>query len=272
MIRVLILILLTAGCVKTPQLLGPEALLSAGQARQIPFAMRGKFSAKLTARGEAMPSLPGAMIVHRPDRFRIVLNAPIGGPVLTLVSNGTGAAMHLHRNKMTILEPDAQVALADLMGEGTGLASLTNVFLAGLPLPQAVPIRTETDEFGTQFVYAGPVGSELKVRLHPGGELAKMESWGSSGELLFSIAHESLVQIAGKGMPKVTVVEIPSQEVQLRLKFSDWSELAKIPKAFGLDVPPGMEVMDVKAALEFMGIKEDPEEDPDPEVEESGLP
>lgn len=272
MIRVLAVFLWMTACVKTPQLLGPEALLSAGQAREVPFAMRGVFKAKLTVRGEILPSLPGAMILHRPDRFRIVFKAPIGGPVITLVSNGAGVAMHSHRNDLTILEPDAKGALADLMGEGTGLASLTNVLLAGLPLPQIVPVRTETDESGTQFVYSGPEGSELKVRLHPGGELAKMESWDSKGGLLLSVSHESLVRVEGMRMPKVTVVEIPAQAFHLRLQFSDWSELAKIPAAFGLDVPPGVEVMDVETALEFLGFSEKLEEEAETTAPETTAP
>jgi hypothetical protein len=253
MIRVLCLFLLMTGCVKTPEVLSPDALLAAGQARKIPFAMRGKFSAKLTVRGESFPSLPGAMILHQPDRFRIEMNAPIGGPVFTLVSNGSGVAMHLHRDKVTILEPEAQVFLSSFMGEGTGLKSLTSVLLGGVPLQDERPVRTETDESGTRFVYAGPQGSELKIILHPGGELARMESLDSSGVLLFSMEHESLVQVEGKGMPKVSVIEIPSQEIHLRLKFSGWSELAKIPEAFGLGVPAGIEVLDGKTALERIG-------------------
>jgi len=274
MIRVFCLVLLMTGCVKTTEVLSPDALLAAGQSRKIPFAMRGKFSAKLTVRGESVPSLPGAMILYQPDRFRIEMNAPIGGAVFTLVSNGSGVAMHLHRDKVTILEPEAQVFLSGFMGEGTGLKSLTRVLLGSLPLQDGVPVRTEIDASGTRFVYAGPKGSELKVSLHPGGELARMESLDSEGVLLFSMEHESLTQVEGKGMPKVSVIEIPAQEVHLRLKFSGWSELAKIPAAFGLDVPAGVEVVDVKTALERMGLEEALEQEGDvkegAEQEESG--
>jgi hypothetical protein len=71
-----------------------------------------------------------------------------------------------------------------------------------------------------------------------------VETFDAAGVLLFSVAHESLVSVDGLRMPKVTVIENPALEVRLRLKFSDWSELAKIPEVFGLDAPDGVEVLD----------------------------
>jgi len=249
MIRVLICFLfffLTA-CPKAPVDLSPDAVLQGAQQRAVPFAMRGKFSAKLTENGKTYPSLPGVMIAHRPDRFRITLSAPIGGPVFSLISDGVGFAVHLYREKKMVLEPEAKTFLSGFMGEGgDSMQRLTNVLMGGFPLEGLELLRTEEDEseLGPLFVFSAPFAPEFKVRFYPGGELARLETFDHAGKLVFFVEHESLTSVDGLMMPKVTVIENRALNVRLRLKFSDWSELAKIPEIFGLDVPDGMEVLD----------------------------
>jgi hypothetical protein len=239
--------LFLTACPKAPVDLSPDAVLQGAQQRAVPFAMRGKFSAKFTENGKTYPSLPGVMILHRPNRFRIAVSAPIGGPIFTSVSDGVGFAVHLHRENQMIFEPEAKNFMSGFIGEGgAALQSLTNVLMGGFSLEGLELIRTEEIEsdLGPLFVFSGPFKPVLKIRFYPGGELARVETFDAAGVLLFSVAHESLVSVDGLRMPKVTVIENPALEVRLRLKFSDWSELAKIPEVFGLDAPDGVEVLD----------------------------
>ena len=243
-------LMLVMGCPKAPNNLTDQALLELGQSRDIPYAMRGKFSAKVTAKGDPMPGLPGAMILHQPDRFRIALNAPIGGPVFTLISDGTGVGLVLHRENVYILVEHAADLLGPLVNQGVGLESLTAVLLGSVPWSETAPSSIEEIEDGIRFVYSGPEGSSVKVQLHPGGELALLETFDAEDVLVFSVAHREYSKVEGFRMPKKTYIQMPAADLSVQLKFSDWSELAKIPNAFGLDAPSGVEVIGYEEALE----------------------
>ena len=250
----LFFVFLLSACPKAPADLEPEALLEAGQARKVPYAMRGKFSAKIVFE-EAFPSLPGAVILHKPARFRIAVNAPIGGPVFTFVSNGEGVGLILHSApeelaNTYILVEDARDFLGEGGEGGVGLESFTSLLMGTLPYKTQTPIRTEEDEEGTLFVYAGPAMAETQIRLHNGGELLQLEIFNGEGKKVFTLRNDELMKVAGIRMPKSTVIESPIHGLQLKLKYSDWAELAQIPDAFGLEAPSGVEVIDVETAFQ----------------------
>jgi hypothetical protein len=135
------------------------------------------------------------------------------------------------------------------------LESFTSLLMGTLPYTTQAPVRTEEDEEGTLYVYAGPALAETQVRLHAGGELLQFEIFNAEGTRVFTLRNDDLVKVAGIRMPKSTLIEVPIYGMKLTLKYSDWSELAQIPDAFGLDVPSGVEVIDLETAIERLGMQ-----------------
>jgi len=241
------------GCPKAPVSHGPDILLEAAQSRTISYAMRGRFSAKLSMSDQAVPSLPGALLLHPPGRMRLAMNAPIGGPVFTAVSDGTGLLLLLHRDGRAVLSEDFSETMRSMFGIEVTPDFFTQALMCTAPFDVKTPEQVVTTSEGTTFHYTGLRGTRIEMSLQVEGMIDTLRASDGEGQLQLELQCSNPKKVEGQWMPGVIELTVPPLATGLRLKFSDWVEMTRIPDAFGLDVPSGIETVgfgDIPVSLE----------------------
>ena len=96
-----LMVVFTLGCAKRqgpimPEIIGdPDVVVSLARSRNKVDVLQGRFSLKLQT-GEGSYTVPAAIVMDHPDRFRFELYTPLGTPLATLTSDGD--ALHESSN------------------------------------------------------------------------------------------------------------------------------------------------------------------------------
>ena len=221
----------------------PEALLEAAETRSVSYALRGRFSAKLSVPNQAIPSLPGALLLHPPGRMRMAMNAPIGGPVVTAVSDGVGLLLLMHRDGKAVLTEDLSETLRSMFGLEVTPEFFSKALMCSVPFDVSSPQKVDSTEASTVFHYQGLRGTRIEMSLQSSGMMDTLRAMNNQGVLELELTCSSPKKMEDQWMPGVMSISLPRLSMALRLKFSDWEELTKIPDAFGLEVPSGVETV-----------------------------
>jgi len=256
----IILAVVLLGCPKAPssalsttEAVDANTVLDLASERALPETVRGKFSAKIRAPGQAIPSLPGVVIVDRPDRIRMVINAPIGGPVFSAVTDGSDLLLFLHRDNKALKVNTADETLASMLGEAVDLTVVTRLLLGGAPfadMQSESPTVVSRGVEGAVFAYERDDGAKLQLMLDPLGRMRWMETYDATAQLLIRIAHEEWLEIEGAQMPRLSRLTLPGSSLELTLKHSGWTEINEIgPGAFDTTVPEGVGIVPLEDAL-----------------------
>ena len=273
-----VLTLLLAGCLhRVPQPVGPlppraanaVELWSVALADPLPGPRRADVRVQL-ANGL---SARGVLAVAPPDRLRLDVFGPIGGPVLVVVSDGTALrSWQAEGNRWTVI-PDADHEIAALMagthgaeggppsatpppsgvdapssvGSADGLDTLVRVLLGYAP--QVAP--TSGSPNGA-VAWAGPRGSEVRARLDPGTARLAHVTAGFAGAAAPWMALENTPGSLPEALPARVVVTLPGRG-PTTLSIETWSPFTPDAAAFALTPPPGSEVRTMRLDAEGMG-------------------
>ena len=169
-----------------------------------------------------------ALAVQYPDRFRLEVIGPVGGPRLVLISDGTVVQASLPSQRVFARGP----AEAETLGILTGLPLAPEEFLdllLGFPEPadQSAVLRAE------------PGGAtQVRTSFEAGRKIARDAEvlFGASGE-------ESALQVSygeetqGPWGPQALELDLRQGETTLNLQLKEGSRGPVKPAAFLLDVP-----------------------------------
>lgn len=248
--------------------------VDAVRAAQAPFALQGRFSVRLESPGSS-GSTKGALILHRPDRFRIELLTPLGTPLLYLASNGKALHAWSQRDGRFYRGDDAGQVLAQLTGGAVGLADVNALLTGMLPLPDAPIVSVDEDEQGmVRLSLQAPqdvrvlaildphelITRELRVvRLDPGEDLpvqGMSDGVLTGGETLVEVRYAEVKRVGGNRLPEQILVSLPTLGWSLELEFLSWDELGQIPEVFELVPPAGAVEADLVATLRELAEKQ----------------
>jgi hypothetical protein len=257
-----VLALLLTGCLhRVPQPVGPlppraanaVELWSVALADPLPGPRRADVRVQL-ANGL---SARGVLAVAPPDRLRLDVFGPIGGPVLVVVSDGTALrSWQAEGNRWTVI-PDADREIAAVMA-GThgvdapssvadGLETLVRVLLGYAP--QVAP--TSGSPNGA-VAWAGPRGSEVRARLDPGTARLAHVSAGVAGAAAPWMVIENTPGNLPEALPAQIIVTLPGRG-PTTLSIEAWSPFTPDAAAFALTPPPGSEVRTMRLDAEGIG-------------------
>ena len=205
-------------------------------------------------------SARGLLAVAPPDRLRLDVFGPIGGPVLVVVSDGTALrSWQADGNRWTEI-PDADHEIGRLMagvpeaagtssvaavapssvGSAEGLETLVRLLLGYAP--RVAPTSGKPD--GT-IVWAGPRGSEMRARLDPGtARLAHVTAGPAAGAAPWLVI-ENTPGALPEALPARVVVTLPGRG-PTTLTVGSWAPFTPEDSMFAVRPPPGTAVQTVR--------------------------
>jgi hypothetical protein len=241
------------GAVPAPAVDARQSAIELARARVVPDPVQARFSIGLATADKQYPSTGGALILDRP-RGHLAVLGPLGGPLATLQTDGTGAAVAIARDKRHLLADRADQVLEANTHGAIGVDALLGLLVGDVPLDGA-PVRSErADADGSvQVVLDGPEGTALSAILDPAsGTPRSMVAWDVDGSAVFEAVYEPFERLEGDpelGTPDVwvptrLVLRLPALDLTADLKYRSWrvpepGSEALADGVFGLAPPDG---------------------------------
>lgn len=231
--RGLLVLALLSGCPKpTPEAplptVDPRELLARATAEAPPGASAATFDLRVES-PEQNVNANGALVVSPPDRFRVEVRGPIGGPALVVVSDGTRLRAWLASKNELLTADTADAVIAGYTGGEVGLEALASLLLGRLPTLRAPDlVRPETIP---SYRWVGPAQSHLDVALDPrSGHLA---GFGLVDELGAELLSADVA--GGEAWPTKLVARVPRKGIVATFEFDEWRPAAPPDSAFVLE-------------------------------------
>ena len=213
-------------------------------ARDPPPPVQARFVLDIDAPGVRVPGrLPGVFVVALPDRYFLQIQAPVGGPVVTAVSDGSHSALYLHRDRVYVSSDDP-AELLEGAGMDLSISDLLGLLLGRPPQMEEAPSVAERLEGAGSTAFHFPRDGRERVAVleAEGGGLLLFES-RSEGEIEWSVALEGQEGPEDLGLPAHIRLEAPGAETSLDFRVRGWSVQEIRLELFQLPVPPGAQVL-----------------------------
>lgn len=252
--------LVLVGCKKptpitTANRLEEDLLVKQLRSRVVPNPSQAKLSVKMRSKplGIAAPPLAGGLIVDRPGRAYLAILDPIGSPVLTLTSDGTAAAMTNTRDKEWIHAEDAQMALGSATEQSVALDDVISLLMGLVPVEQdMVKDRTEEAD-GVRLDIDGPGQTSFSALVDATNATPKsIRVDNAEGEQLVLATYEPFELQGDSWMPTNLLLEVPSVELTINVRYKTWKVLETAPDVFNVVPPKGYTVVPMEAYVERM--------------------
>jgi hypothetical protein len=210
----------------------PAELLRVVRAEPPAGASVGPFSIHIHS-PDTNATAAGTLLVGPPDRFRLEVRGPIGGPALIVASDGKVLSIWQAGKATFWNAEDAEGALRGLTGGVAGLAQIDQILLGRLP-ELGDPSEMGVDGPNARYTWKGPSGSTLVAEVDPAtARLVELEGLdGAGGQWIHATWEPGLY-------PKSMRVELPRQGIEAGLVFDDWSPAKPEPGVFHLVPPEG---------------------------------
>jgi outer membrane biogenesis lipoprotein LolB len=245
--RRLLALLFVIGCSRSlpaPPVESRATVLEAARARPIPERLTGRFSFKV--RSEVLDlagSTGGAIVLDRPGRGHLAVLGPLGGPLMTVQTDGLGVAVALMRDRRHLVAVDAEQVLRETTGGVAGIDDLLGLMAGDVPLDDAEIREQQTLEGGDlRVVLSGPQGTSLVAVLDDATATPiSLEALDAQGKVVLTAAYEAF-EPQGEGgplLPTRVAMNVPLLELDLDVRYKTWTQPETVPEVFGLDTPEG---------------------------------
>jgi hypothetical protein len=196
----------------------------------------------------------GALILHRPDRFRVEIQTPFRTPMLYLASDGQAMHAYVHQGNRFYRGDQATEVIAELTEGAMSAADVMEVFTGGLPLADAALTGAHWREDGMVEATLDPgSGHVVEVVIDPRHRMViGLEVQGADGTELLRFQVIDDMRMERARMPQEMELELPSMGWRLEIEVNAWDELGVIPDVFSLSPPPGAVELDLVQTLQQM--------------------
>jgi hypothetical protein len=227
-----------------PAFEGQRAILEAALGRRPPPRLHGKLTIK--ARSELLGiagSTGGALFLDRPGRGHLAIFGPLGGPMMTAQTDGTGLAVAMMREREHLVSADADAVLHQTLGEELGLDEVLGLLEGQLPFDEAdITDALRRPDGDLELQVKAARGTRARVVLDDlTGTPVSIEVVGRGDEALFSATYapfEPMVE-GGPLLPSAVTLTVPKLDLVLELKARSWDVPDEVPEVFGLAPPEG---------------------------------
>ena len=263
----LVALTLSAGCKKQkdPESVVPKVdpaeLAEAAWARFVPSTQRAGFGLKIQSPTLGNSSVAsGALIVDRPDRFRLEIYAPLVGPRFYAVSDGMSVNMYSVAQKTWMGGPDAEAVLREATGGTAGLKDVIDLLSGHMPFEDAEVTGVEIIESETRYTFEGPEGTRAVVAVDSRQLTTRsVEAFNTSGTCVLRATYSDYKRKDRALVPENLEIELPSIETAITLSFRDWEALDEPPDAFELAAPKGSTKLDLLEMIQGWTADAQPE-------------
>jgi hypothetical protein len=216
-------------------------LLAAARARATPAKVVGRFSVSLAIPGRDGVSTGGAVVLDRPGKGHVAVLGPLGGPLATLQTDGTGVAVAVSRGHQHFVAADADAVLRDATHGAVTLDDLFGLFVGDLPLDQAAVVGRRALGDGAEVVLEAPEGGTLTVDLARDATPRLLRAVDQDGKVELEATYLGFEPLAGTAdlVPTELTLKLPALGVEAGVKMKSWTVPDTVPDVFGLAPPDG---------------------------------
>ncbi len=221
--------------------------------REVPFALKAGYTISVDAPTLGVSgSTRGALLVHRPGRFRLEIFSPLGSPLIYVASDGKAASLYLFSQNTWMGTDKAEETLRELTGGAAGLEDLISVMVGQLPFADADILSAERKDKETlQYIFGTPQGGRAEVSLREKDlTTQKLNAYDESGKNVLSADYTDYMKVGKSRLPEEVVMTIPGVNLTLELSFDTWDELGIIPDSFEVPAPPRSKQIDLLVLLQ----------------------
>ncbi len=265
-----IAMMFTLGCLKpkgpiVPAVVGdPDIVVALARGKNTADILQGRFSVKIDMAGRSF-TVPAAVLMDHPDRFRFELYTPLGTPLATMTSDGHNLNVWSQRERTFYRGDAARSVLRGIAGGEVGINDVLSIFTGSLPMADAEILhvgRTVFDEGGVVIVMLGPddirvratidprLGVVRRLRVDPPAENVGYEEPDTPP--LLDVVYEGIVREGRSVLPQAITMTLPRLNWSIRLTSKRWRALNEAPDAFSLVPPPRAKIKDLVETLEQM--------------------
>ncbi len=267
----------------------PMQLAAAAWERRVPFALQAGFAVSVDAPQLGIEgSTRGALVVHRPGKFRVEIFSPLGTPLVYAASDGKAFSIYVVPEKLWLGSDDAEGLLRELTGGSAGLQDFVSLLIGRMPFSDAEVLGRKVQEGNAIYTFGGPEDTKAIVVLDVRSLTNKrIEAYDTDGRMVLSSTYEDYTKVGRSLLPEEVKIVAESIQFEMELEFSSWDELGVIPDAFEIPSPPGSRELDLDVLLEkarlareqgvkpqsleeLMKVEAPPEPEPEPEPESEG--
>ena len=246
----------------------PDVVVSLARSRTMAESVNARFGVTLNT-GKREFTIPASLLLSHPDQFRIEFYTPFGTPLLTATSNGSYLHAWNQRDRVFYEGYEASQVLKRVAGGEVGIDDFLAILTAKLPLADAEILhlgRTIFEDEGVVIVMMGPddirvravidpkTGMVRRLRVDPPSKEAGHQE--PSTEPILQVVYDGQIRSGKSLLPAEMLVELPRLGWSVRLVSKKWTVLDTVPDAFGLSVPPGAKVQDLRKTLEDLATQQ----------------
>jgi hypothetical protein len=243
----------------------PESVLAAARARVVPDPLKSRFAIKLRSKPlDLAASTNGGLIVDRPGQGRVDLFGPLGGPIVTVASDGAGLSVVLTNAKRQLLATDAEVVIREATG---GVASLDDAFavLSGdLPFDAAevreVELLAVDDPVHPGLVRVsldGPKQTRVEVWLDPvDATLRELVALDKKGTPVMSAKYDPYELVGTDLLPTRVELYVPALDLLVETRYRNWSVMETPPETLMPVIPDDFVVQSLEEAIRKLAEKQ----------------
>lgn len=221
-------------------------------AREVPFALKASYTVSVDAPSLGISgSTRGALLVHRPGRFRLEIFSPLGSPLVYVASDGKGASLYLFSQNTWMGTDKAEETMRELTGGAAGLEDIISVMVGQLPFADADILGSErVDKETLAYSFGTPVGGRADVTLREADlTMQSLQAYDEHEKLSFEADYTDYMRVGKSRLPEELVMVIPGINLTLELDFDTWDELGVIPDSFDVPAPPKAKKVDLLVLL-----------------------
>ena len=262
------LILIVAfGCAKprgpiVPAVVGdPDVVVALARSLNTSDTLQARFSVKIEMPDRSF-TVPAAILMDHPDRFRFELYTPLGTPLGTITADGTTLHAWSQRDRTFYQGDDATAVLKRITGGAVSINDFLAIMTGTLPLVDAEILhvgRTVFEDEGVVLVMLGPddiriravidprLGVVRRLRVDPPSKTAGYTA--PTTPPIIEVRYEGIIREGRSVLPQRITLDLPRLGWKIRLDAKRWRALNQAPDAFSMTPPPRAQIKDLVQAL-----------------------
>jgi hypothetical protein len=248
-----------------PAMVGdPDVVVALARQRNTSDVLRGRFSVKIEMRDRSF-TIPAAILMDHPDRFRFELYTPLGTPLGTITSNGTALHAWSQQERTFYRGEEATSVLRRITGGSVSINDFLAIITGTMPMADAEILhvgRTVFDDEGVVIVMLGPddirvravidprFGIVRRLRVDPPSDTAGYETPTTTP--LLEVRYEGIVREGRSILPRRIIFDLPKMGWRVQLDAKKWTALNQSPDVYDLKPPKRAQIKDLIETLEAL--------------------
>lgn len=201
-------------------------LLDQARAREVPSPVMARFSIKVRSKPLGLGGTTGGGLqVIRPGRGRIEIYGPLGGSLVSLISDGEAFSVFLPRDQRHLFAPDAEALVREATRGAVGLDDVLGLLVGDVPFGSADlrDVSILQDQTAVRATFVGPNDVAVALDLDPLTLTpSRLVARDAAGAELLGVVYEGWLPLQEHLLPARVELTVPAVDLYIQLRYSTW--------------------------------------------------